>query len=461
MKNEKDEDYEIDKQDKPKTFIKKVQIGVTWKEIECEYEIVNNCAIERGGDYLAFIKEGGIIPDYVKTIGCRAFSHAEIESITFPSSIEEIESAGCSDCYSLESVTLNEGLKKIGRHAFVSTKIKSLRIPKSVEEIEPCAFGEIEVIVDPENPKYEVRGNCLIEKETKKVINGMRNSIIPDDIKIIGESAFLGSSIESITIPKSVEVIGDGAFTCSNLKEVKLNEGLKEIGWAAFDSTKLDRISIPSTVEKIGIESFDEIEFSVAEGNKKYEVRGNCIVAKEANKIILGGRDAKIPEDITQIEDRAFAMRNLRSLTIPNGVKEIGDMTFTNCEKMKKLNFNEGLKKIGTFAFCKLKIKKLVLPSTLESVGEGVFMDCSKLKSIKLNIGLKEIKRWAFTDTKIREIVIPDSVERIGEFVFGDCYNLKKIYCMAKSKPDGWDENWNSKYDDKGRYKVVWGYSGK
>ena len=461
MRKKRYDDYAIDTQDKPKTFIKEVQIGDTWKEIECEYEIVNNCAIEKGGDYLVFLNVGAVIPDYVKTIGCRAFSHAKIQSITFPSSIEKIESAGCSDCYSLESVTLNEGLKKIGRHAFVRTKIKFLRIPKSVEEIESCAFGEIKLTVDLENPKYEVRGNCLIEKETKKVINGMKDSIIPDDIKIIGESAFLGSSIESITIPKSVEVIGDGAFTCSNLKEVKLNEGLREIERSAFNLTELERVTIPSTVEQIGIESFDEIEFSVAEGNKKYEVRGNCIVEKEANKIILGGRDAKIPEDITQIEDRAFAMRNLRSLTIPNGVKEIGDMTFTNCEKMKNLNLNEGLKKIGTFAFCKLKIKKLILPSTLESVGEGAFMDCTKLKSIKLNIGLKEIERWAFSSTKIRKIVIPDSVERIGEFVFGDCDNLKIIYCVAKAKPDGWDDNWNSKYDDEGRYNVVWGYSGK
>ena len=105
-------DYEINKQEEPKTFIKEVQIGDTWEEIECEYEIINNCAIEKGGDYLAFANEGAIIPDYVKTIGSRAFSHREIKSITFPKSVEVIEELGCADCDSLESVTLNEGLKK-------------------------------------------------------------------------------------------------------------------------------------------------------------------------------------------------------------------------------------------------------------------------------------------------------------------------------------------------------------
>ena len=454
-------DYEINKQEEPKTFIKEVQIGDTWEEIECEYEIINNCAIEKGGDYLAFANEGAIIPDYVKTIGSRAFSHREIKSITFPKSVEVIEELGCADCYFLESVTLNEGLKKIGNMAFVRTKIKSLRIPKSVEEIDGYAFGDIELTIDPENPKYEVRGNCLIEKETKKVINGMKYSQIPNDIKIIAEFAFLGSSIESITIPNSVEIIEDDAFSYSKLKEVKLNEGLKKIGLAAFKSTKLNRIVIPSTVEQIGIESFDDIEFSVAEGNKKYEVRGNCIIEKEAKKIILGGKDSKIPEDIIQIEDRAFTMCKLRSLIIPRNVKEIGEGTFSDCENMRNLNLQDGLEKIGKFAFCTLKIKKFVLPSTVESIGECAFLGCSKLKSIKINRGLQSIGNSAFSDTKIRTIVIPDTVVDMGEFIFGDCDNLKTIYCRVKAKPDGWDANWDSKYDDEGRYNVVWGYTGK
>ena len=84
-------DKQVEKFEKINTFIKDVQVGDIWKEVECEYEIVNNCAIEKGGDYLVFVKEETIIPDYVKTIGQRAFDFREIKSIAFPKSVEVIE----------------------------------------------------------------------------------------------------------------------------------------------------------------------------------------------------------------------------------------------------------------------------------------------------------------------------------------------------------------------------------
>lgn len=157
-----------------KIFIKQIQVGDSWNDVEVEYEEINNCAIEKGGDYLAFVRRGAVIPDYIKTIGRRAFGMSGVKSVVFPSSVEEIEEDGCSNCDSLESVTLNEGLKKIGRWAFRETSIKQLRISSSVEYIAGGAFQDIEITVDSGNRKYEVRGNCIIDKTTMKVVVGRR-----------------------------------------------------------------------------------------------------------------------------------------------------------------------------------------------------------------------------------------------------------------------------------------------
>ena len=59
----------------------------------------NNCVIAKSGDYLVFVKEGVIIPDYVKTIGQRVLILEK--SITFLKSAEEIEKLVCADCYFL------------------------------------------------------------------------------------------------------------------------------------------------------------------------------------------------------------------------------------------------------------------------------------------------------------------------------------------------------------------------
>lgn len=56
----------IKSKEQNKIFIKQVQVGETWNDVEVEYEEIDNCAIEKGGDYLAFVRQGAIIPNYVK-----------------------------------------------------------------------------------------------------------------------------------------------------------------------------------------------------------------------------------------------------------------------------------------------------------------------------------------------------------------------------------------------------------
>ena len=397
-------------------FLKEVKVGDEWEDQICEYEIINNCGVEKDGDYLVFVNEGGEIPSHVKTVGHRAFSRSNVKSIVFPASVEEVEESGCSDCPSLESLILNEGLKKIERKSFVRTGLKSLHIPSTVEEIGGGAFGDIELSIDPRNLKYEIRGKCLIEKQTKKVICGMKDSIIPNDIKVIGEWAFFGSSIESITIPKGVEAICDHAFMCLDLKSIELNEGLREIGWNAFEYTKIKRVKIPSTVEYIQPEAFDEIKFEVAEGNKKYCVKENCLVDKVENKIVIRGKNGRISKDVNHIGDRAFSLRTIKRLRLPNSIKSIGESAFANCMKLRKIALNDGLKKIGEMAFSGLGVKSIVVPSRVEIIEESAF-------------------------------------------ACGD--NLKTIYCRAESKPSGWDDKWNSSDFADESYEVVWGYKGK
>ena len=97
-KNKKLEFVEdIKSKEQNKIFIKQVQVGEIWNDVEVEYEEVDNCAIENGGDYLAFVRQGAKIPNYMKTISRRAFGMSGVKSIIFPSSVEKIEKDGCRD----------------------------------------------------------------------------------------------------------------------------------------------------------------------------------------------------------------------------------------------------------------------------------------------------------------------------------------------------------------------------
>ena len=228
-----------------------------------------------------------IISNNLLIINKDMFQGSNLKSIVIPSNVEEIKGEAFYECSRLENVTLNEGLKKIGSEAFVGTKIKSITIPSTVEEIGGGAFVDIEVSVADGNKRYEVIDNCLIEKDTKRLVSGNVNSVIPFGIKEIDRGAFYKSKIESLEIPGSIERIEEATFIyCSKLKTVVLNEGLKEICESAFEGTKIESIVIPSTVTKIHGDSFNKIIFEVAKDNPNYEVVGSCLIERKTKKII-------------------------------------------------------------------------------------------------------------------------------------------------------------------------------
>ena len=85
--------------------------------------------------------------------------------------------------------------------------------------------------------------------------------VIPDDVVEIGEKAFQGKGIESITVPGTVKEIGPEAFEyCRLLKDVKLSEGLETIGENSFVASGIEKIILPESVKVIGRNAFDDCD---------------------------------------------------------------------------------------------------------------------------------------------------------------------------------------------------------
>ena len=140
---------------------------------------------------------------------------------------------------SIETIIISEGIKEILIGFDYCRDIKNIYIPASVSYITEHAFNcratmgghgfiksnVIEKIVVAEgNQYYYVDGNCLIEKNSKKIILGCNSSAIPNDgsVKRIGYAAFANChAIETVVLPKSIIELEDCAFdNCDNLKQV-------------------------------------------------------------------------------------------------------------------------------------------------------------------------------------------------------------------------------------------------
>ena len=111
-----------------------------------------------------------------------------------------------------------------------------------------------------DNPNYDSRNNCnaIIETATNTLIAGCKNTIIPNSVTTIGNSAFAGcSNLTTINIPNSVASIGNSAFANSGLSAINIPNSIITIGVYAFSSCdSLTSISIVNSVSSIGYGAF-------------------------------------------------------------------------------------------------------------------------------------------------------------------------------------------------------------
>jgi len=111
------------------------------------------------------------------------------------------------------------------------------------------------------NKTYDSRenSNAIIKTESNCLIRGCENTIIPNSVTNIGDSAFSGcNGLTSITIPNSVTNIGESAFSyCRGLTSITIPNRVTSIGDSAFSGCNgLTSITIPDSVTSISYSAF-------------------------------------------------------------------------------------------------------------------------------------------------------------------------------------------------------------
>ena len=301
----------------------------------CKNSVIPNSVARIDG--LAFCGCSGLteltLPNSVKSIGDGAFADCSgLEKITVESGNSRYDSrdncnsiidkktntliAGCKNSVIPNSVARIDGLAFCG-----CSGLTELTLPNSVKSIGDGAFADCsgleKITVESGNSCYDSRDNCnsIIETETNTLIAGCKNSVIPNSVTSIGNSAFCGcSGLTELTLPDNIHFIEGEAFMgCSGLTELTLPNSVKSIGDRAFAyCSGLTELTLPNSVTSIGNCAF-----------------GGC----------SGLTELTLPNSITSIGDYAFAycsdLSKITSLAeIPPmcGFKVFNGVNKTNCE---------------------------------------------------------------------------------------------------------------------------------
>lgn len=274
------------------------------------------------------------------------------------------------------------------------------------------------------------------------------------NVRSIGAEAFNGCRNLSgdLTLPDSVQIVGDRAFSgCTGLNgTLTLGSSLQTIGAGAFHYCPFSGdLVIPDNVTSIGDSAFYISDYLRPETQGTLTLGKNLrTIGKAAFSGCAFTGSLTIPEGVTEIANGTFSSSRSNgmftgTLTLPSTLKTIGAEAFAYTDFSGELLIPDGVTSIGANAFkeCDGFGGLLSLPDSVKTVGESAFYLCKGFTGLKLSASLTKIEERSFAHMYglKTEVVIPEGVTEIGEGAFSCSYmpsvrlpsTLKKIEKQA------------------------------
>lgn len=306
-------------------------------------------------------------------------------------------------------------------------------------------------------------------------------------VRHIGDSAFYGANIKSITIENGVIAISTKAFSyCEELESVFLPESLTDIYYNAFlnirpvlytkakdkshvNANSWNTSGCPVVWDYCTHGTTDDFKWATTNTNPDNAIIVGYIGAdteitipatidgkavKKLGSYVFASREditaINLPEGLVEIDTSAMAVSGITSITLPSSLKRIGTTAFKNAKSLTSCTIPEGVEFIGAEAFVGTSITEITIPDSVTDIGYGLFWecrellcvtvgsgitvlyeklfeDCNKLTTVNLRGEIKTIENDVFLRCYALDMEIPSTVEKIGDNAFSNCSSLKKI----------------------------------
>lgn len=233
------------------------------------------------------------------------------------------------------------------------------------------------------------------------------------------------------------------------IKKVVIPDGIRYIDVTAFIGCELEELRLPKTlpcwVNLMGIDR-EYVRFECCKKSKDYPrlfemdycreicMRGNWNSSKPGDSAIFSlpaPTEIEIPKEAEKIGDYCFAnIPELRKVTFHDRIQSIGEHAFYRCKALERILLPDSITEIGAYAFdgCE-RLKQVTLPEKLTCIGERAFFDCKTLEQIVIPDGVTSLEGNGifFNCESLKGIKLPQHLTHIGDCMFFGCKQLKSV----------------------------------
>lgn len=359
-----------------------------------------------------------VIPNKVTVLATRVFQNDKnVTKIYLPPYLQDIQARAFENCTALQTIIFPQSLQTIYEYAFNGcNKLTDIAIPDNIPLLKPYAFGgnNIDKLIlnstfSPKLWDYAYADNHSIGSVTI-------------DCYSVSQGCFAGSDIKTVIIKDNVRVLRNRAFeNCKQLTTFNMGEeqseenvfqvNLLEIGDYCFHNSGVQSIVIPKSIKKIGEYCF----------------------AQDQDSGVHGLKNVLLEEGLTSIGTRAFSKSALEEVLIPKSMQAINIYAFDNCAALSIINFEDGLKEIGTvdgYCFSNCGVLSLNFPASIQKISKYAFYNCDKLEEVTFNNNIDKdaLGKSIFESCNaLYKVNLPENMQSLGEAMFRGCTSLKTI----------------------------------
>ena len=400
--------------------------------------------------YISYINSV-VLPEGITSIGIRAFkNHTALSSINLPSTLTNI-GLEAFRATALTSVEIPSGIQGINYWTFKDcASLTKVRLPASITSLPTpgafCGCTSLQFVyvsweTASQIPTCSNTSNFFHDLTTKPTLyvpcgtislyqnKGWNNKFTITDVLLSGTC---GSNLTwSLNTCGVLTISGTGAMSNypgmnmpwrsrrASITSVVISDGVTSIGYNAFNGcSNLTSVTIPPSVTSIEQNAFYgcyameslyitdlaawcNVEFGVSVEATPF-MRNNY---NSGSTEYLGGGNLYLNGTL------------VTTLTIPDGITEIKNLTFLGCSSITSIDFNQ-----------------------VTTIGSASFKGCHGLTSVTLPEGVTSLKNAFPYCTQLQSISIPASLTSLARQTLYHSDALTDIYVYWTDNIPGWPE---------------------